>query len=446
MEESLGAHPSYAAAVTVAEKDGVDVDAGRAQRRTLVVLSLALVLGGLGVSGAVTGGGLLVSEVSGRDGLAGLGQTSVVLGSAVMAVPLARLSARFGRRIGLASGYGAGVLGAGLVVLGSAATSTLVLLIGLTLFGTAVAAGLQSRFAATDLSAPSRVGRDLSVVVWMTSVGAVVGPNIAQPAAATGTALGLPGVSGIFVWSGAGFVLAALLVLLALRPDPLVLARRRRTDAGGVVDPPRPTLRATFAGIGASPPARFAFAAVVAAHAAMVGLMVMTPLHLDHGGHGLRVVGVVISVHVAGMYLFAPLVGAAADAVGEVVVIAVGAVTMATGGVLAATAPSSASTTVGIALFLLGIGWSCCSVAGAALLTRSVPPELRPSAQGATDFAMGLAAATAGALAGVVFGIWSYAVLGAAVAVLIAPIAVLAVARGRPGLVSSSRRGPTTER
>jgi MFS family permease len=228
---------------------------------------------------------------------------------------------------------------------------------------------------------------------------------------------------------------AAALVLLGLRPDPLLLARRRRAAATGAVDQPRPSLRATFAGIGASPPARLAFASVVLAHAAMVGLMVMTPLHLDHGGHGLRVVGVVISVHVAGMYLFSPLVGAAADALGEVAVIAVGAITMAAGGVLAATAASTASTTVGIALFLLGIGWSCCSVAGAALLTRSVPPELRPSAQGATDLAMGLAAATAGALAGVVFGVWSYAVLGVAIAVLITPIAVLAVARARPRLV-----------
>jgi MFS family permease len=356
-----------------------------------------------------------------------------------MAVPLARLSTRFGRRIGLASGYAAGAVGAALVVVGSAATSTLVLLLGLTLFGTAVAAGLQSRFAATDLSPPARVGRDLSVVVWMTSVGAVVGPNVAGPASATGTALGLPGVSGIFVWSGAGFVVAAVLVLMALRPDPLLLARRRRAEATGVDDPPRPSLRATFAGIAASPPSRLAFASVVLAHAAMVGLMVMTPLHLDHGGHGLRVVGVVISVHVAGMYLFSPLVGAAADAIGEVAVIAIGALTMAAGGVLAATAPGSASTTVGIALFLLGIGWSCCSVAGAALLTSSVPPELRPSAQGATDLSMGLAAATAGALAGVVFGVWSYAVLGAAVAVLIAPIAVLATTRARVRVAPASQ-------
>jgi len=104
--------------------------------------------------------------------------------------------------------------------------------------------------------------------------------------------------------------------------------------------------------------------------------------------------------------------------------------------VLAATAPSSASTTVGVALFLLGIGWSCCSVAGAALLTSSVSPDLRPSAQGATDLAMGLAAASAGALAGVVFGVWSYAALGVAIAVLIAPIAVLAATRGRPRLAT----------
>ncbi len=412
------------------------------QRRTIAVLSIALVLGGLGISGAVTAGGLLVAEVSGRDSLAGLGQTSVVLGSALMAVPLARVSMRWGRRLGLAGGYGTGVLGAVLVLTATAWSSTPLLLLGLALFGAAVAAGLQSRFAATDLAHPAHVGRDLSIVVWMTSIGAVVGPNVAQPAAATARALGMPGVSGVFLWSGIGFVVAAVLLLVALRPDPLLLARERR---GGVFSgtPARsPRLRDAFAVIRATSSSRLAFAAVVLAHATMVGLMVMTPLHLNHGGHDLRIVGLVISVHVAGMYLFSPLVGAAADAIGRVAVIAIGAVTMAAGGVLAAFAPSSDSTTVGIAMFLLGIGWSGCSVAGSALLTASVPEPDRPSAQGVTDLSMGAAAASAGALAGVVFGVWSYAALGVAVALLIAPLAVGAAwaLRRRPS--SATRRAP----
>lgn len=411
---------------------GTAPDSGRVQRRTLAVLSLALVLGGLGASGAVTGGGLLVVEVSGQKSLAGLGQTSIVLGSALMAVPLARLSSRYGRRAGLAGGYGLGAVGALVVLAAAAGRSTALLLMGLVLFGSAVAAGLQSRFAATDLSEPTHVGRDLSIVVWMTSIGAVAGPNVAQPAAATAEMLDLPSVAGIFVWAGAGFVLATLLVTLLLRPDPLLVARRN-SGASHEGSVPRPPLRQTFTRLTSGGPTRLAVGTLVLAQATMVGLMVMTPLHLDNGGADLAVVGLVISVHVAGMFLFSPLVGLAADRLGPVPVIAVGALTMVASGVLAALAPAQSSTAVGLALFLLGLGWSFCSVAGAALLTESVPDDMRPHAQGATDLAVGLAAATAGALAGVVVGVWSYGALGAAVAVLIVPVALAAVSHRRLG-------------
>jgi len=390
------------------------------QRRVLAVLAAALVLGGLGLSGAITAGGLLAAEVSGNDAASGLAQTAVVLGGAGLALPLARLSSRYGRRVGLTCGYGLGLGGAGLAVLGAGITSFPVLLVGLSLFGGSVAAGLQARFSATDLSAPDRVSRDLSIVLWMTTVGVVIGPNLAEPAAGTARWLGLAPLSGMFIWSGVGFALAALLLATLLRPDPLLLARRlddSDRDGGATVG-----ARAALGTIRRSPPAALAFTAVVLAHATMVGLMVMTPLHLNRGGAGLAVVGVVISAHVAGMYLFSPLVGALADAVGRLAVIASGAVIMALAGLLAAAAPGDNATTVGAALFLLGLGWSCCMVAGSSLLTSSVAVDERPGVQGTTDMSMGLAAATAGALAGIVFSVWSFAILAVLVAAMITPV------------------------
>lgn len=391
---------------------------------------MTAVLGGVGVAGVATAGALLVAEVTGSESTAGLAQTLVVLGGAMLAVPLARTSDRRGRRLGLAGGYAIGFVGALAVVAGASMSSTVVLLAGMALLGGAMAAGLQSRFAAADLSSPSRVGRDLSLVVWMTAVGAIVGPSLADPAAASANALGLPALSGVFVWAGVGFAVAAVLLLVGLRPDPLLLSRR---GTGETVRPPPPRLGlpATLRAIAGVPPARTAFVALVLAHATMIGLMVMTPLHLDRNGSSLSVVGVVISVHVAGMYLFAPLVGALADAIGRERVIGIGAVAIAASGVIVAGSPSSSLTVAG-ALFLLGLGWSCCMVAGSALLTATLPAEVRPSAQGVTDLSMGLGGAVASALAGVVFGVWSYAVLGVAVAVVIAPLTLATVARRRP--------------
>ncbi len=402
---------------------------GRAvQRRTVAVLSGSQVLGGVGMAGGVTAGGLLVAEVSGSDAMAGLSQTAVVLGGALAAIPLARLSLAHGRRLGLAAGYATGAAGAALVVLSAAAGLVLPLIAGMALFGAAVASGLQARYAATDLASPRHVSRDLSIVVWMTAVGAVLGPNLAGPAGTTAAAVGLPGLTGMFLWSGAAFVIAAVGLVLLLRPDPLLLARATRSASAPGSQPEqapgRPGTREAWDAVMRSPRASLALAALATVHTAMVALMVMTPLHLGEHGASLTIVGLVISGHVAGMYVLSPLVGALADRIGQVPVIVLGCALMAASAVLAAAVPATSTPGVGVALFLLGVGWSCGVVAGSALLTASVPESARPPAQGLSDLVMGLSAATAGALAGVVFGVWSYAVLGALVALLVVPVAV----------------------
>src|SRR5258707_15834797 len=62
-------------------------------------------------------------------------------------------------------------------------------------------------------------------------------------------------------------------------------------------------------------------AAMAVWHMVMVGITAMTPVHIRGAGHDaahtLRIVGVVISVHIAGMYAFAPLVGWLTDRLGR---------------------------------------------------------------------------------------------------------------------------------
>jgi MFS family permease len=137
----------------------------------------------------------------------------------------------------------------------------------------------------------------------------------------------------------------------------------------------------------------------------MVGLMVMTPVHMGAGHEGaegatLRVIGLVISVHVAGMYLFSPVVGWLADRAGRAATVALGGLLLLLAAVVAGTAPPGAAVQLGVGLFLLGLGWSCGLVAGSTMVTESVTAELRPTAQGATDLLMGLGAAVAGAVGG----------------------------------------------
>src|SRR5205814_2352630 len=234
-----------------------------------------------------------------------------------------RLMSRHGRRPGLVAAYGMGCAGAVLALLAGATGSVPLLLLGMLAFGGGQTANLQARYAGTDLATPATRGRSLAVVVWATTVGAVLGPNLADPGGRLATALGLRPLAGSFLFSIASFVLAATVVFTLLRPDPL-LAACRLVAGAGASPPPRPSVRGSLRTVGRSPDARVGLLAVACSHAVMVGVMVMTPVHMGHGGATLRVIGLVISVHVLGMYAFSPVVGVLADRYGRRAMLGVG--------------------------------------------------------------------------------------------------------------------------
>jgi MFS family permease len=379
------------------------------QRRTLSVLVASQALGGLGTTVGIAVAAILAEEVSGSESLAGLVQTCQVLGAAVASYLLASVMGRRGRRWGLVLGYGGGALGAALCVLGGAVRAFPLLLVGALLLGSNSAATYQSRYAAADLASPSKRARALAVVLWATTVGAVLGPNLTGPAGRVAHDLGLPRLTGPFVFSVVAVVLAALLVGALLRPDPLLLAREFADhDPAGRSGTSWGRVRAVLT---SHPGAGAGILAISTGHAVMVAVMVMTPLQMHHGGAELNVIGLVVSVHVLGMYFLSPVVGWAADRFGRLSVLVAAAGVLLLAVALAGTAPMGASVQIGLGLFLLGVGWSCCTVAGAALLTESTPLEARTDVQGAADLTMNGSAALAGALAGVVMGALGFAML-----------------------------------
>lgn len=408
----------------------VDVRPNRAavQRRTLQTLFASQVLGGVGVASGIAAGGLLAEQVSGSTTLAGFAPTSSVLGAALVAVPLARLMARRGRRPGLVAGYLLGALGAAVTIVGASVASYALLLLGLAAFGGATAAGLQARFAATDLAEPTRRGRSLSIVVWATTLGIVLGPNLMEPGAWVADRMGMPRLAGPFVFAVAAFGLALGLLQVRLRPDPLRLGPAG-PDEG--IAPERPTLASTLRLIRAIPTAVLGLSAVAVGHTVMVAVMVMTPVHMYHGGATLRVIGLVISGHVAGMYALSPVMGWLVDRTGGVPVVVLGVGVLGTALALAGTAPSGHSTGLAVGLVLLGVGWSACLVAGSTLLTEAVPAADHPRVQGASDLVMGLCGAVGGAVSGVVVGTLGFGWLALGAAPLLVALLALGVLRPR---------------
>ncbi len=407
------------------------------QRRVIGTLVASQMLGGVGVASGVAVGSLLAEDVSGSAEFAGLGGTFQVLGAAVIAIPMARLMAQRGRRPGLTLGYGLGTVGAALMITAGVVRSFPLLLLGSVLFGGATAANSQARYAAADLAEDAHRGRDLSVVVWATTVGAVLGPNLVGVAGRVASGVGIPSLTGAFVFSLAGFVLAGLLLTLRLRPDPLLVARERARAAApdDPVERPHGSVVRGIRVVTARPAALLGLVAVALGHVTMVSVMVMTPLHMHHGGSTLRLIGLVISIHILGMYAFSPLVGMAVDRVGGRPVVALGSVVLVAAALLAAQAPVGWSPGLALGLFLLGVGWSCTLVSGSTLIAGAVPVAERAGAQGASDLAMGLAGGLGGAVAGVVVGQIGYAALGlgaALVAVAIGLAAAFLRDAGRP--------------
>jgi len=395
------------------------------QRRTILTLVVSQALGGLGMSIGIAVAALLAEDISGSEKLAGLAQTMQVLGSALAAFLLARLMSRRGRRVGLSLGYVLGASGAALCVVAGVVRSFPLMLIGATLLGSTTAANNQARYAATDLAPPDKRARSLSFVVWATTIGAVAGPNLTGFAGRGGHLLGLPTLTGPFLFGMLGMLAAAAFLTLMMRPDPLLVAREAaRSTRGG--KPATTSWSRVRTVLVSRPGVAAGVAALSLAHAVMISVMVMTPLHMHHGGATLEIIGVVISVHVLGMFAFAPLVGWGADRFGRPMVLSAGALVLFVSLYLAGTAPAGASYQIGVALFLLGLGWSFCTVSASTLLSESAPMDARTDVQGAADLVMGLTAAAAGALAGIIVGSAGYGWLNVFAAVLVAGVATAA--------------------
>jgi MFS family permease len=435
--------------------DGAALGHARLQRQTLQTLVTSQAVGALGITIGIATASLLARDLSGSEELAGLAQTTQVLGAAVGSWGLARLMGRRGRRVGLVTGYVVGASGAALAVVAGVVDSMALLLVGAGLLGATSSANYAARYAATDLATPRNRGRSLSIVVWATTIGAVVGPNLTGPSGDLADALGIPELTGPFALGAIGMLLAGLVVWVRLRPDPLLVAREASEvelvgDQGGVSTGstsgvstsgvstsglPHPSVREVLR---EQPAIAAAIAGLAAAHAVMISVMVMTPLHMEHGHAELRIIGFVISLHVLGMFAFAPLVGLAADRFGRVTVLASGGAVLLVSLLLCGRAPAGSSPEIFVGLFLLGLGWSLATVAASTMVAELAPLGSVTAVQGAADMTMGLAAAGGSAASGLIVGELGFPVLAAFASIF--AVAVLAAA----SLAGRARFSPPT--
>lgn len=379
------------------------------QKRTLRVLVLSQMTGSAALAAAVTVGAFVIQDILGQTtAWGGIASATVTMGTAFMSQILARLMNIRGRRNGLQTGYLLAILG-GFVAGYGAETKTLwIFMIGLFIFGNGQASNLLSRYAATDLATFDERGRAMSRILFASTFGAVFGPLLIKPAEQAGMDwFGWGQYTGPWVFSGVFFLTSLINTTLRLKPDPLEVAGRlnRQSEVGA----PSRLFSDAIRAIRGSSNAKIAVLSMVISQMAMVAVMTMTPVHLKLHGHE-TVSAYIISLHVAGMYAFSPLVGRFADRRGRLSTIQFGAVVLMCATLLSSLAGDS-PLLLYPALWMLGVGWSFGLIGGSSLLVDSIDQQIRVRVQGAADLTMSFCGGLAGFSSGFIRKAVGYHVL-----------------------------------
>lgn len=396
-------------------------------KRTMLIVIISQIFGGAGFAAGVTVGALLAQDMLGSDSYAGVPSALITLGSAAAALIVGRLSQRLGRRTGLAAGFLAGGLGALGVVLAALISNLALLFISLLVYGAGTATNLQARYAGTDLALPTQRAKAISAAMVFTTFGAVAGPNLVNITGRFATSIGFPALSGPFMLAAAAFIIAGVVLLIFLRPDPLIVAKAmaeaQRADESlngtqntGIKDA---AINKMGIMIGST--------VMVLTQIVMVAIMTMTPVHMKHHGHGLGEVGLVIGIHVAAMFLPSLITGVLVDKYGHTLMSYASGITLLAAGLLAGLAPGESMVFLVLALALLGLGWNFGLISGTAAIVDATPPHTRAKTQGTVDVLIALAGASGGALSGMVVAQSSYSALslaGGFLSLLLIPVIV----------------------
>ena len=394
--------------VAVASSAFSEYEIREIQKRTLRVLIAGQIAGSAALSAAVTVGAFVVQDILGqKTPWGGIASATVTIGTAFMAQLLSRLMLRQGRRRGLMLGYALALVGGLIAGVGVERQSLAIFLFGLFLFGNGQSANLLSRYAATDLARAENRGAAMSRILFASTFGAVFGPILIRPAEHLGQSLfGWNLYTGPWVFSGLFFITSFVNAALRLKPDPLVVSggiALRKSASSSVTQDKRLSV---FQFLSGSPKTRLAFYAMVISHVTMVAVMTMTPVHLREHGHE-TVSAYIISLHIAGMYAFSPLVGRFSDRHGRLNTLLVGCLILMLSTIMSALAGSNPAVFFP-SLWLLGVGWSFGLIGSSSLLVDSVPIDYRVKVQGSADVAMSLFGGVAGFSSGFIRKAWGF--------------------------------------
>ncbi|MBY0223460.1 MFS transporter [Sporosarcina aquimarina] len=408
-------------------------------KRSLIVVIISQIFSGAGLAAGITVGALLIQEMTGNENLAGMPIALSTFGSAISAYLVGRLSQRYGRRLGLGAGFITGGIGAIGVIMAAMMGSLTILFLFLLIYGAGTSSNLQARYAGTDLANEKQRATAVSLALVSTTVGAVAGPNLVLPMGHVADFIGIPTLTGVFLLAGIAYILAGLTFLVFLRPDPLLVAReielaaekdRKSIEDGQLTH--RQTTSRMGVWVGAI--------VLVLSHGVMVAIMTMTPVHMQHHGAELSGIGLVIGLHIAGMYLPSIFTGVLVDRIGRPAMVIASGLTLALSGILATYVAGGSVFWMSISLILLGAGWNFGLISGTAIVIDSTDVLTRAKTQGSIDVFVALAGTAGGLASGLIVAFSSFALLsflGVYISLLLIPLIIWMRYKEKKPLVDS---------
>ena len=408
-------------------------------KRSLIVVIISQIFSGAGLAAGITVGALLIQEMTGNENLAGMPIALSTFGSAISAYLVGRLSQRYGRRLGLGAGFITGGIGAIGVIMAAMMGSLTILFLFLLIYGAGTSSNLQARYAGTDLANEKQRATAVSLALVSTTVGAVAGPNLVLPMGHVADFIGIPTLTGVFLLAGIAYILAGLTFLVFLRPDPLLVAReielaaeknRKSIEDGQLAHRQSTSRMGVWVGA----------IVLVLSHGVMVAIMTMTPVHMQHHGAELSGIGLVIGLHIAGMYLPSIFTGVLVDRIGRPAMVIASGLTLALSGILAAYVAGGSVFWMSVALILLGAGWNFGLISGTAIVIDSTDVLTRAKTQGSIDVFVALAGTAGGLASGLIVAFSSFALLsflGVYISLLLIPLIIWMRYKEKKPLVES---------
>ncbi len=381
-------------------------DIQRIARKITIVLFVTQSLASAGFIATAAINPILGAKLASDRSLATLPVAVYLLVGAFSASAWGYVMDRIGRRNAIVLGLVLGICGNVLVLIAIELASFVLVLIGLMFMGMTNSAIQLGRFAAAEVNPPNQRGRAISAVVLGGVIGTILSRVLAVPVGNFAVSIGMDELAGAYLTTLGLFVVCAVVVFVGLRPDPRDVGREVAKLYPEEI--PHGKARPIFQ-ILRQPAAITAVTAMTLGQVVMVAVMVITSLHMEDYHHTRSDIYSVISAHTFGMYAPSIISGWLLDKWGRGKMILFGAFTLLLACITAPLSPDVLP--LGVALFLLGVGWNFCFVGGSTLLSDQLSPVERSRTQGTNDFLVGLASAIISLSSGFIFAAAGYTVI-----------------------------------